>query len=432
MTTHDNYLPRKDSSIMPQLRVRFDVWIALAVFGLLIAGLLVVYSSTYDIAFRSPLSKNDPTFYFARQFKFMLLGFVVIGLILTFDYHHLRKFSGVIGVGTLLLLVLVLFTEGSFGAVRGLFNNSIQPSEIAKLSMVLYISHWLSSKGERVRSFQMGLLPFGIMVGAVVGLIISQPDLSTSAIVVTISTGLFFLSGADWKHFAIATIVVVLGFLAAINVSTYAGNRVDAWREALRNPAQSDEVQIQMVTIGLGSGYIVGRGPGRGVIKYRIPAAHTDGTFAVWGEEFGFIGSMAVILSYTLLAWRGVLAARRARDMYGFLLAMGVTIWISVQALLNIGVATTIIPFTGVPLPFMGYGGTSLVITMTAIGILLSVSRDAAIGRTLKQANTYTAAVDTESEDENFETLGLRRRNRRARLSSPGRRRGAKRTRHDA
>ncbi len=436
MATYENYIPRKDSSIMPQLRIRFDVWIALAVFGLLVAGMLVVYSSTYDLAFRSGLSNNDPTFYFRRQFLFLLGGLSAIGVILTFDYHHLRKFSWIIGLATVGMLIAVLFTEGSFGARRGLFNNSIQPSELAKLTMVLYISHWLSSKGDRVRDFWLGLFPFAIMVGGVCGLIMSQPDLSTSAIIFAISVGLFFLSGADWKHFAVAAIVVVMAFVAAISASSYANDRVDAWQEAWSDPTASEQLQIRLIALSLGSGNLLGKGPGHGEVKYFIPAAHTDGTFAVWGEEFGFIGGMMIIGSYVLLAWRGILAARKARDMYGFLLAMGVTLWISIQALLNIAVVTSTIPFTGVPLPFMGYGGTSLMVTLAGVGVLLSVSRDAAIGKTLKRGQTYTrpdgASATAQDEDEAFETLGLRRRNGRARLSGARRRRGLTKPRREA
>ena len=306
----------------------------------------------------------------------------------------------------------------------------VQPSEVAKLAVILYISHWLSTKGNRVKSIQFGLIPFAIMVGFVCGLIMSQPDLSTSAIIFAISAALFFLSGADWKHFAVAAVLVIAAFVLAINVSDYALNRVNAWQTAWSNPTASDELQIRLISLGLGSGYLVGKGPGHGEIKYFIPAAHTDGSFAVWGEEFGFVGGMFVILSYCLLAWRGVVAARSARDMYGFLLAMGVTVWISVQALLNIAVVTSTMPFTGVPLPFMGYGGSSLIMTLAGVGVLLNVSRDAQIGPTLKEAKVYQRPQlrELDDEDEQFETVDMRRWNGRSHLSSNGRGRGLART----
>ena len=371
---------------MPNLRIRFDVWIALAVIGLLIAGMLVVYSSSYDIAFRSPLSNHDPTFYFRRQFLFMMVGLVAMGGSLIFDYHHFRYLSLIVMGGTILLLLIVLFFGSSnFGAQRGLFNNSIQPSELAKLATIMYVSHWLSSKGGRVKSIAHGLAPFAIMVGFVAALIMLQPDLSTAILVSLISFTLFFLAGADWRHFGLALILIPIVFVIAYYAFGHVSQRIDAWQVAWQDPLLSEQLQIRLIAIGLGSGGLVGQGPGHGRIKYFVPAAHTDGPFAVWGEEFGFIGSLFVILSFVFLAYRGVLAARRARDAYGYLLAMGVTVWISYQALLNIAVVTSTIPFTGVPLPFMSYGGTSLVVTLAGIGVLLNVSRDPAIGPTLKQ-----------------------------------------------
>ena len=371
---------------MPNLRIRFDVWIALAVIGLLIAGMLVVYSSSYDIAFRSPLSNNDPTFYFRRQFLFMVVGLIAMGGALIFDYHHFRYLSLLVMGSTILLLLIVLFFGSSnFGAQRGLFNNSIQPSELAKLAMIMYVSHWLSTKGDRVRSIAHGLMPFGIMVGFVAALIMLQPDLSTAILVALISFTLFFLAGADWRHFGLALVLIPIVFAIAYYAFGHVSQRIDAWQVAWQDPLLSEQLQIKLISIGLGSGGLLGRGPGHGQIKYFVPAAHTDGPFAVWGEEFGFIGSLFVILSFAFLAYRGILAARRARDAYGYLLAMGVTVWISYQALLNIAVVTSTIPFTGVPLPFMSYGGTSLVVTLAGVGILLNVSRDPAIGPTLKQ-----------------------------------------------
>ncbi len=384
-----NYLPQKESPIRPQLRIRFDLWLALAVMGLLVAGMLIVYTSTYDLAFRSSLSNNDPSYYFRRQAIFLIIGLGVIAAILSIDYLQFRRITVILMIICFTLLLAVLSSQASFGARRGLFNNSIQPSEITKLAVILYISHWLSTKGERIKSLHNGLFPFAIMVGLVCGLIMSQPDLSTSAIIFIISVSLFFLAGADWKHFVIAMLMIVATFIIAISLSSYAGNRVEAWQEAWYNPTESDELQIRLISLSLGSGKLIGKGPGHGEIKYFIPAAHTDGTFAVWGEEFGFVGCMFVILSYCVIAWRGVVAARSARGWFGYLLAMGVTIWISVQALLNIAVVTSTIPFTGVPLPFMGYGGSSLVMTMAGVGVLLNVSRDAQIGPTLKEPNLF-------------------------------------------
>ncbi len=411
-----NLIPRKESPIAKKLKVQFDVWIALAVMGLLIAGMIAVYTTSYDIAYRSGLSNFDPAYYFRRQFFFLCLGLIVVAVSLQFDYHQFRTPSlYVMGVALILLVLVLIFGVDRNGARRWLFTASIQPSELAKLAMVLYISYWLSTKGDRVKSISYGLVPFGVMIGGICGLIMLQPDVSTAALIGIIAVTLFFLSGANLLHFLGLGGIAAAGFLVVIRVSDYAFNRVILWQAAFVNPIDVEQLQLRMIAMSLSTGGLLGKGPGHGEIKYFLPAAHTDGTFAVWGEEFGFIGCMFIILSFVLLAWRGIVAAQRARDMYGYLLAMGVTVWISMQALLNIAVVTSTIPNTGIPLPFMAYGGTSLVMNLCAVALLLNVSRDARIGRTLRQGEFAVRQSDEDS--------GVRRRDRRSRLSRPSSRR---------
>ncbi len=405
-------IPRSDEPLTRDLRVRFDVWILLAVVTLLIAGLMVVYSSSYDIAFRSGLSNNDHAYYFKRQIVALILGLFGIVVIMQFDYHFFRKLSVLSMVVTLGMLMAVLWMgDITFGARRTVFG--IQPSEIAKITMILYSAHWLSSRGARLRGFFSGLVPFAVIVGAVCGLIIQQPDLSTTLLVSLISITLFFLAGADFWQFLLAAAIVVGVGAFMITVLDYADDRVQAWQVALEDPLSSD-YQIKLSVMSIGSGGMLGRGLGNGALKYELPAAHTDGPFAVWAEEMGFVGSLFILFWYAFLAWRGFLTARRARDMYGFLLAMGITIWISFQALMNIAVITSTMPFTGMPLPFMSYGGTGILITLLGVGILLNVSRDAGVGRTLRPANNAMETI-RESADQ-------RRRNGRSRLSRARRR----------
>jgi cell division protein FtsW len=407
-----NLIPRKESPIEEKLKVQFDVWIVLAVMGLVIAGMIAVYTTSYDIAYRSGLSNYNPTYYFNRQFFFLCVGIVAVGISLQFDYHQFRTPSLYAMGGTLIMLVLVLIIGiERNGSRRWLFTASIQPSELAKLAMVLYVSYWLSTKGERIKSITYGLMPFGVMIGGICGLITLQPDVSTAALIGIIAVALFFLSGANLIHFVISGALATGGFVAVIQLSDYASKRVEWWQTAFNDPISVTQLQLKMIAMSLSTGGLWGKGPGQGEIKYFLPAAHTDGTFAVWGEEFGFIGCMFIILSFVLLAWRGVLAAQRARDMYGYLLAMGVTVWISVQALLNIAVITSTIPNTGMPLPFMAYGGTSLVMNLCAVALLLNVSRDARIGKTLRQGE-FAVRQD--------EATSVRRRNGRSRLSRNG------------
>lgn len=405
-------IPRSDDPLTRDLRVRFDVWILLAVITLIIAGLMVVYSSSYDIAFRSGLSNNDHAYYFKRQIVALVLGVFGVVLIMQFDYHLFRKLSVLSMIVTLCILTAVLLMgDITFGARRAVFG--IQPSEIAKITMILYASHWLSSREDRLRGFFSGLIPFAVIVGAVCGLIIQQPDLSTTLLISMICITLFFLAGADFWQFLLAAAIVICVGAFMITVLDYADARVQAWQVALQDPLSS-EYQIKLSVMSIGSGGMFGRGLGKGALKYELPAAHTDGPFAVWAEEMGFAGSLFILFWYAFLAWRGFLAAQRARDMYGFLLAMGITVWISFQALMNIAVITSTMPFTGMPLPFMSYGGTGILITLLGMGILLNVSRDAAVGRTLRPSNNAMEII-RESADQ-------RRRNRRTRVPRTRRR----------
>ena len=418
MTT-SSYIPRVKDPIARRLWIRVDVWIVLAVLGLLSAGMLGVYSASYDIALRSPLSNNDPYFYITRQSAFFAIGLFGAFAANLVDYHTYRKFSIPLMAGTVALLAILMILsavgggEGRFGAARWFLGGSIQPSEVAKLMMILYTSHWLSTKGNRLKSIQYGLIPFGMMVGIVCLLILLQPNVSTSLLIALISFTLFFLGGADIRHFLVAIFAAAIPFILAVNFLPYVKVRILDWQQTFAEPLNA-AYQLKYSVFAISSGSLFGKGIGMGEIKYILPVAHSDFIFSVWSEELGFIGSLFIIGSFMLLAWRGVLAAQRARDMYGYLLAMGVTCWISYQAIINIAVVTLVIPATGMPLPFMSYGGSSMVMTMIGIGILLNVSRDPAIGRTLKPSKS---GLDTIRE-----TTNMRRGDGRARVPSPSHR----------
>ena len=409
----DVVIPKKSTPIDRALKVRLDAWIALATASLVIAGFMVVYSSSFDLAFQA---HNDPFYYLRTQVIAGLLGLAGIVAIMQMDYHHLRKLSiPILGLTVALLILVLVVGEESFGAQRNinLFGVSIQPSEIAKLTMILYTAHWLSSKGDRVKSFTFGLAPFAVMVGVVGFLVAQQPHLSAAALIAAVCFTLFFLAGADWRHFALALALAIGVFILMIFAWPHATFRLETWRQTLLDPNNAP-YQIRLAVILLGSGGLWGRGMGAGVNKYLLPAAHTDGVFAVWGEEVGFVGSLFVLGMFALLAWRGIMAARQARSTYGYLLALGITVWFSYQALMNIAVITSTIPFTGMPIPFMSYGGSSLTVSLLGAGVLLNVSRDSAIGKTLREPDVTLGALREDTD--------LRRRNGRPHLSRPGRR----------
>jgi cell division protein FtsW len=258
---------------------------------------------------------------------------------------------------------------------------------VAKLVIILYAAHWLSTKGERMKRLTYGLIPFSIIVGVVCAVIVMQPDLGTMTLVAIVSFTMFFIAGADLKQFAIAGLLGGLVFMLLVQTLPHAAARIESWETALKDPVLAGW-HIQQTVIALGSGGLLGVGLGEGTQKFGpLPAAHTDGVFAVLGEELGFIGCIAVIALVAAMTWRGVKIARRARDGFGFLLAVGITCWLAYQALINMAVITAIVPFTGMPLPFLSYGGSAMTMSLIGIGILLNISRDAAMSaRTQKEA----------------------------------------------
>ncbi|MBK8902955.1 MAG: cell division protein FtsW [Anaerolineaceae bacterium] len=373
-----NVVRKRSIRVNPVLRFRFDYWLLLAVAGMLVLGMLMVYSTTFDYGLRF---QDDATYYFRRQFLALGLGLVAMIGVMQFDYHILRRFSvPILGVTLLALLFVLFFTATSdLGAQRGLYNDSYQPSEVAKLAMIIYISHWLSSKGDRIKLLTYGLLPFSVIVGVVCALIVRQPDLGTTALIALVSFTLFFVAGADWRQFTVAGLLGGSVFLVLINTLPHAQARMDAYTQALSDPNQASW-HVQQSLIALGRGGLLGVGLGESTQKFGpLPFAHTDGVFAILGEELGLVGTLLVVALLGLFVWRGLRTAVRARDSFGFLLALGITCWIVFQAFINIAVITAVIPFTGIPLPFLSYGGTSLAISMIGAGVLLNVSRDSAL-----------------------------------------------------
>jgi cell division protein FtsW len=251
---------------------------------------------------------------------------------------------------------------------------------LAKLATILYIAHWLHSKGDRIKQINYGLVPFSIITGVMFGLIVLQPALSTAILVGLISFTLFFVAGADLKQVLLVGAVAGGVVLLLMTILPHAAQRVTDYRAALADPFQAS-YQVRQALGALAQGGLFGVGLGQGVQKFgALPLAHTDGVFAIVGEEMGLFGALGVIALMAFLTWRGFRVAARARDTYGFLLAVGVTVWIAYQALINLAVITSVIPFTGMPLPFLSYGGSSMLITLVGIGILLNISRDGAAG----------------------------------------------------
>ena len=331
----------------------------------------MVYSSTFDMGFRL---YEDAAYFFKRQLAWMVIGVVAMVIAARVHYRHWMKLSIAIMAGSvLMLLVLVIVGTG-----RQLWGSSISPVEMAKLAVVIYISHWLASKGELLRKLPYGLLPFTVMVGLVAGLVVAQPDLSEALLIVLMSVAMFFLAGADVIQFIIGILGGGAAFAFVISRLPPAMERLQPFLLDWRDPLHSTNNQLVEGLIAIGSGGLFGLGPGNGRMKYMwLPAGHTDSIFAIIGEELGLVGCIGVLLLYAIVAYRGFRIADRAPDAFGRLLSLGITCWITFQATINIAVVTGTIPFTGIALPLISVGGSSLVTCLVGLGIMLSVSRAA-------------------------------------------------------
>lgn len=386
-----------------------DYVLALAVAGLVIIGLMMVYSATFDWSYQV----HQNSFRIAsRQFLWVGLGVVTLVVLAAAPYDWWQQMAVPVMGGALLLLVLVLFVgDERFGARRSFLNGSLQPGELAKLAMVIYIAAWLASKGEQIRDVTYGLIPFAVLIGVVAGLIVMQPDISTAVLIVLTALAVFFFAGADIFQLALGGAVSGITFLVLVNQLPYAKQRIEEYLQVWRDPMRVG-YHIQQALIALGSGSLFGVGLGQGQQKLGyLPASHTDSIFAVLGEELGFAGCLVVIGLFVLFAYRGFKIALEAADGFAALLACGVTCWLTFQALINVAVVTGLIPFTGMPLPFISFGGSAMVVSLAGVGLLLSISRGKRVGKGSRQ----------------HANLDRRWGNRGTRLSRSGRRAGARR-----
>jgi cell division protein FtsW len=354
---------------IPELSGSID-WILLSAVAALVAlGLMMVYSSTFDMGYRL---YGDSAFFLKRQLTWLAVGAMACIVVTRLRYQHWMKLSLVIMVSALLLLVVLVL----LGRGRHLLGNSISPAELAKLAIVIYISHWLVSKGELLRRLPYGLLPFTIIVGVVAGLVMAQPDLSEALVIVLMSVAMFFLAGAELLQFVIGILGGSVAFAFVVTRLPVAMERLQPYLSSWRDPLSTTTDQLRQGLIAMGSGGLLGLGPGNGRMKYQwLPAAHTDSIFAVAGEEMGLVGCLALIALFAVVAYRGFRIAEKAPDGFGRLLASGITCWIVFQAMINIAGVTGTIPFTGIVLPFISVGGSSLVTCLVGVGIMLSISR---------------------------------------------------------
>ncbi len=364
-------------------RGRGPDWVLLTIVVMLVViGLIAVYSSSYAIGYAI---YGDSDFFIKRQAMWALIGGGGMVAAMSIDYRWLMRLSPLLMLAALLGLAAALVpgigagVEGGPSRWIAIGPISGQPSELAKLAVIVYLAAWLAAKGPTVRDLVLGVVPFVGMVGLVTALVLLEPDLGTALLIAAVTGTLFFVSGARLTHL-VALVGTGLAFTAGfVLVGGYGMTRILSFTSAESDPEGFGFQTLQML-VALGSGGWTGLGLGVSRQKFfYVPAAHTDGVISIIGEELGFVGVTLVLLLFALLLWRGLRIMQRAADPFGSLLAAGVLTWIALQVLINVGGVTRSIPLTGIPLPFLSYGGSSLAMTLTAIGVLLSVSRHAAL-----------------------------------------------------
>lgn len=362
-------------ALLPSRRLlrSLDVRLLLTVVALVVFGLIMLYSASFDFSFKE---YGSSSYMFNRQVKWLGLGILCAMALTMFDYHHWRRLVVFAMLGTICLLVVVLFVnEIRLGASRTLYEGSYQPSELAKLIAVIYLSVWLYAKRNSLHDISFGLIPLGVILGIIGGLIYLQPDLSAAGTVLILGGLLFFLAGADIKQIVLLLVLAVVMGWIIVQFSETGQDRVNSFLNGLKDPTQSS-YHVRRSFEAVIKGGVFGVGLGQADTKLTgLPFAPTDSIFAVVSEELGLFGAVVLMSLYATLVWRGLVIARRAPDMLGTLLASGVTFWIGIEALINMSVMVGLMPFAGNALPFVSAGGSNLVATLCAVGIMLNISR---------------------------------------------------------
>ncbi|MEJ2597653.1 MAG: putative peptidoglycan glycosyltransferase FtsW [Anaerolineales bacterium] len=378
------------------LRLGIDVPLLLVVMTLLIFGLVMVYSASYDY---SLAYYGDAYRIFQRQVIFMLIGMGTAVLLTFLDYHVWQRLAVPVGVITIVGLVAVLLASNVLNnAARTLWEGSIQPSELAKLITVVYLSVWLYSKREFLQDVTLGLIPLGIMLGGLGFLIYLQPDLSAVITIALLGAIMFFLAGADLRQIGFLIVFgLIFGWLL-VQVSSTGSERMSAYLAGLKNPLNSSYHVRRSLEAFVNGGWF-GVGIGMSETKLTgLPVPQTDSIYAVIGEETGFFGAAALVFLYILLLWRGLTIAQRARDGLGALMAGGLTLWLALEAFVNMAVMVNVLPFAGNALPFISAGGSNLSVSLAAVGILLNISR-LSNRQDEKEGNFFSAVVDLRRRD---------------------------------
>jgi cell division protein FtsW len=363
---------------MPR-RLSPDPWLLATAALLLSIGVVMVYSAS---AIMAADRFRDPYFFLKKQLFWAALGGACLWGALRLDYRRIEKWAWpLLGVAAVLLVLVLIppFGQAINGTRRWLRVGplSLQPAELAKLALVVFLAAFLARRRDDAGDLWRGFLPpLGVASGLAL-LVVAQPDLGNAVALIALTFALLFTAGSRLTHLSLVLVAVVPLLVVAVLVAPYRLRRVLAFLDPWQDPRGSG-FQIIQSWLALGSGGPLGRGIGDSRQKlFYLPEAHTDFIFAILGEEVGFLGTMLVLSLFVVLVWRGLRIGRRAPDAFGAYLAVGITVLLATQTLINLGVVTGLLPTKGLPLPFISFGGSALVVTMVATGVLLNVSQHA-------------------------------------------------------
>jgi cell division protein FtsW len=398
--------------------LKFDTVLALTVVLLLIFGLIMITSigvpksislSAPGVEFPNCTDEGvDCYLLFKKHLVRLAVGFVAFFVAFKLPMKFWKKISPALFGIAIIALFAVLIMGSGYGTIATswlvFFNTSLQPSEFAKLALIIYLAYWLSKKGQKIEDFKDGVIPFALTAGAVLLPVVLQNDFGSAMVLGIIGISLFFVAGARYKHIGIALVLAMLFTIIVISVSPHVRERFSGFMRIDEECLEDYCWQSQQANIAIGSGGLFGMGLTQGVQKsYWLPQASDDFIFAASAEELGFLRIIFIVFAYFVIALRGYQIANKAPNNFEMYTAVGITTWITVQAFVNIAVNTALFPVTGITLPFISYGGSSLVASLIGIAILLNISQ-----HTTYHANSFN-----------------RRGNRRTRYAQHGRYRRA-------
>jgi len=358
-----------------------DLPFCLLVMMLTIIGLVMLFSASFPRAY---YEDSNPTYYVSRQGVFAIMGIAAMAFVGKINYQRFRGMAKPLLYLAIILLVLVIIPGIPIALTRnnatrwlGIPNTALQfqPSEIAKLAVVLYFSDTISRKKERMQTFRYGILPYGIILCVIAGLMMMEPHLSGTLLILGAGAAIMLVGGISWGWVLGALGAAAAGMYAIVGIIGYGASRIAMWHDPFID-ARGDGYQLAQSLLSIGSGGLLGVGLGKSRQKFMyLPEEHNDFVFSIVCEELGLIGAAVIMLLFAALILRGYWIALHARDRFGSLLVVGVTTLLAFQTFLNMGVVTGLLPTTGVSLPFFSYGGTALTIQLFEMGIVLSVSR---------------------------------------------------------